>query len=301
MDKKLLFSALILLMASMFVACSGDYKDEEANPLEVVIGNNSRSDNSSDEGDEVTEWPSEAEMASQIYYPIGTKWQEVWAAERWKKQEDGIKSVHKAPQYSNIKNHDSRYEPYEYFTITFEVDKDTVVCGRTLRHVSLNSDFVPPTDIEINEQLLDESEYTDYFIEEDAGVIYITHDYSFKSDGSDYHKDLLYDFVWTDGKELSYVQYCMHSPNDLMDTLGIVSPSTVRVKTLLDGTDCLYMPSAKLYRGIGFVNTGLHHVLPGILPTMLFEIKREPVGIARFYRDGKLLYEDKEMLDLLDK
>lgn len=108
--------------------------------------------------------------------------------------------------------------------------------------------------------------------------------------------------MWTEGKELSHVALCYYDgfeTEDSIEVVGTVSRSTVRTKKLHDGTYCLYMPSAHIYRGIGCIAESMFLGNDGILPTTKFEIVREAVGLARFYRDGTLLYEDDEMIGKL--
>jgi len=305
MYKKTVLPALILVISSILFACNYDSNSNEEMPSELVKGNE-RSDNggdvnNGDDSEEVTTWPSEDEMASQTYYPIGTKWQETWAATRMKdKNCNGIKPVYQAPRRINSEYKDL-YEdtPYDYFTMTFEIDKDTIVNGNTLHHVTISHDFTAPTDRRTDYPLID-GDYNDFYIEEYNGVIYMVGEYSLEADGDNYHKDLAYDFVWTEGKELSHVKLCYYDgfdTDDEMEVVGTVTKSTVKMKRLCDGTHCLYMPTANLYRGIGCITGSMFLGHEGILTTTLFEVVREPIGLTRFYRDGVLLYENNEVID----
>jgi len=45
--------------------------------------------------------------------------------------------------------------------------------------------------------------------------------------------------------------------------------------------------------------TDLFPIYESILPTTLLEVVRDPVGLARYYRDGVLLYEDQDLIGKL--
>lgn len=305
MDKKIFMSVLVLALSGMFMACGNSSDEIEKAPSELIIGENSRGGDDvdgSDDGENVTEWPTDDEMSSKTYFPVGTKWQETWAATRMKEPGgDGIKPVYKAPRRIDSVYKDM-YEdtPYQYFTMTFEVDRDTIIRGKTLHHVTLSSDFVQPTESRTEWPLI-YGDYTDFFIEEEMGSIYYVAEFFIDKKGVS-HRDLVCDFVWTQGKELLHVTMCNYDgydSGDKIESFGTVSQSTVKQKKLLDGSYHLYMPSANLYQGIGCATGSMFLIESGLQPTTLFEVVREPVGLARFYRDGKLLYEDQELIDLL--
>lgn len=278
--KKLMTLVCILSISCFILSCGNDSEDELQKEEQTSTSENNNegsesndstktgtSKNNSDsiDVDSTTYpqgWPSEETMASETYYPIGTKWQEVWSATQ------------------RTKN-----EPYGYFYIEFEVVKDTIspYSGLKCRYASITDYFKAPEEISEPGFILNDIPWNDklYIYEEDGLV------YQMYIEETAY-KPLAYNFVWTIGLEL---YRDMNIYGDEQERMGVVSANTVDKVVLLDGKEYLYIPSAEIYRGIGKVNDSLFPYI-GVLSPSMFEVHVQPIGVARFWRNGNLIYEN---------
>lgn len=279
--------SLLLLLICALSACGDDEEEKVVN----------KDDEKVDSTEVIPQWPTEEEMTSTIYYPVGTKWEEVWGAWRMKGTADDDSQTDAYPYTlkHNIREYYENY-PYTLFTTTYEVKEDVEVDGKIYHYIEISNDFVAPEEGKTSWPLLG-SMPKDLFIREDNGLIYRHQAYGVTSRRVDTeYSALAYNFVWTEGALIQRVSLTTFgedsSYEDQMETFGTVDSTSVENVKMADGSYCLYMPSAGLYRGIGTEEGGLFPDVNAIRPTTSFEIVCEPIYLKRFWRNGVLLYEN---------
>lgn len=231
-------------------------------------------------------------MMSEEYFPVGTQWDELHVVMR----ETDSATYAATGEY---------YLPYEYYLEHYTVDYDIDFNGKRIHHVEAKIDFVLTEEGKTERELFGYvvSGTAELYLEEDSGRVY-----NLVFDPEEYYlPELVYDFVWTEGKELYRTIYCWHRADnvyeseheDEMEYLGTVTADSVEYRTLLDGKKYMYMPKSKMYRGIGTVEKSIFYDESGYVPTMTFEMYEEEIGLARFSRGGTLIYEDQELLNMV--
>lgn len=274
----------ILMLASLIVFVSCSDNDENNNN----VGNQTEKTDSiqtTGDEDETTQWPTSEEMKKEEYFPIGTRWVEVWDAYQLKVDEDGLPC--------------GRDTVPTYYYVEYVVDENTTDADMPSKHVAVTHHF-EPSEIRTNFMLY-EPVRTDFFIEEKDGVVY----------QSDYlidpyaYRVQAYDFVWDEGKKL-YTTHGFYYNNEngtsesTLDMFGTVSKDSVELRQLADGKNYMYMPSANLYRGIGRTDGKLFNIPCEIRITGYVEFEVDAVGLAQFYRNGQLIYENKELMNKVE-
>lgn len=293
MKKQIILLAIFLCAMSFFTACGDDAEEEKKEDK------TEKEEEKTESEDSVPEWPSVEAMESTTYYPIGTKWQEVWAARKLKSMSEAKSSRHKMHMYDVCSEYYEE-EPYAYFTVTFEVTEDSVVEGKTLHHIVTTNDFVKP---DISYTIGVEGIIKNIYIYEDKGAIY---QYNISYNPGLSHPAEAYDFVWTEGKELSRIKYTtfdeyMYDPAyDEYESLGIVEKDSIENVKLLDGNYYLYLPASHFYRGIGTTVGSIFLDVDNLLPDCLYDIVKTPVGLLRFWHGDTLVYQDDEMAKLVE-
>lgn len=275
MKNKLFFTyILVIALVQAALSCSNDTEN----------GGNKKDETKTD-----SFWPSTEEMMSEEYFPVGTQWDELFV-------------LMKETDSATFAETGKTYLPYEYYLNHNIVDYDIEFNGKRIHHVANTCDFVPPEDKDLERELFGyvTTDGDGFYIEEDSGRVYNV----YYNPSEFYKPELEYDFVWTEGKELYRVTDCWHQEYRVQETeqedgtqyLGTVSTDSIEYRTLLDGKDYMYIPYSKTYRGIGSTEGVLFSNPPELVPTCMFPMYIEAVGLARFSRCGTVIYEDQELL-----